>query len=182
MDVSLPVLHSSLQSRVDRMIEAGQVDEVREFFDPFADYTRGIRRAIGVPEFDEFLRAEAAGADEGTKKRLLESAIARIKVNNCTLASRQLQKIQRLYSMCKRSVHRLDPTEVFLNRGSESEAYWEEHVLAKSLRIVHKFLYEEERNNNKHVIVPVSVSTKDVIGSVSSSPAVAMAAVATATH
>ncbi|CAL0309061.1 unnamed protein product [Lupinus luteus] len=110
VDVFLPVLHSSLNARVDRMIEAGQVDEVREFFDPYADYTKGIRRAIGVPEFDEFLRAEST-TDEKTKNKILEAAISRIKVNNCTLANLQVQKIQRLYTLWKRNMHRLDATE-----------------------------------------------------------------------
>ncbi|MED6122265.1 hypothetical protein PIB30_038206 [Stylosanthes scabra] len=183
VDVSVPVLHSSLRSRVDRMIEAGQVEEVRKFFEPFADYNRGIRRAIGVPEFNEFLRAEALGADEETKKMLLDIAIARIKVNNCNLANRQIQKIQRLHNIWKRTMHRLDATEVFLNRkcsNHESQTSWEEHVLAKSLRIVHKFLYEEDRinnnTNNKHVAVPAGINVS------SSSPPVAMAAVGAATH
>ncbi|XP_061347878.1 adenylate isopentenyltransferase 5, chloroplastic-like [Gastrolobium bilobum] len=180
VDVSLPVLHSSLHARVDRMIEGGQLDEVREFFDPCADYTRGIRRAIGVPEFHDFLRAESTTEDYRIKKRLLESAIERIKVNNCTLANRQLQKIHRLHSMWKRSMHRLDATEVFLKSGSDEQAReaWEDHVLAKSLRIVHKFLYEES-----HVVPAGIVSPKDVITAVSAPPPpVAMAAVAAATH
>ncbi|OIW03346.1 hypothetical protein TanjilG_00617 [Lupinus angustifolius] len=163
VDVSLPVLHSSLNARVDRMIEAGQVDEVREFFDPYADYTKGIRRAIGVPEFDEFLRAEAT-TDEKTKNKILEDAISRIKVNNCTLANLQVQKIQRLYTLWKRNMHRLDATEVFLKKGYEE--VWEEHVLAKSLRVMHKFLY----NDKNHVS-----SENDVLATVS-------AAMATATH
>ncbi|KAJ1405628.1 P-loop containing nucleoside triphosphate hydrolase [Sesbania bispinosa] len=163
VDVSLPVLHSSLSSRVDRMIEAGQVDEVREFFDPKEDYTRGIRRAIGVPEFDEFLRAEARGADERTKKRLLEPAIANIKINNCKLANRQLQKIRRLYNIWKRNnyVHRLDATEVFLKTNpEEAEEAWEDHVLAKGRRILHKFLYEETHGfvSPKAVISPAPPS------------------------
>ncbi|BAT87417.1 Adenylate isopentenyltransferase [Vigna angularis] len=168
VDVSLPVLHSSLQARVDRMIDAGQVNEVREFFDPRADYTRGIRRAIGVPEFDDFLRAEASGTeDETTRKRLLEAAIARIKINNCTLANRQIQKIHRLHGLWKRNMHRLDATEVFLG----SRDAWHDHVLAKSLVILHKFLFEEKKT---HVPAGI-VSPKDVIAAVSA-PSVAMAA------
>ncbi|MED6155363.1 Adenylate isopentenyltransferase 5, chloroplastic [Stylosanthes scabra] len=149
VDVSLPVLHSSLEERVDRMIECGQVNEVREFFDPSGAYSRGIRRAIGVPEFHEFLRAESMGADEETKKRLLEDAIATIKVNNCNLANRQLHKIQRLYGMWKRSMHRLDATEAFLNK---EEGVWEDHVVSKARRIVQRFLYDEA--HHQHVPPP----------------------------
>lgn len=146
VDVSLPVLHSSLSARVDRMIEAGQIDEVREFFDPSCcDYTRGVRRSIGVPEFDEFLREEAT-ADERTKNMLLEDAISMIKVNNCKLANRQVQKIHRLHTIWKRNMHRLDATETFFNHSpEEAPKVWEERVLAKSRRIVHKFLFDESR-------------------------------------
>lgn len=164
VDLSLPVLHSSLQARVDRMIEAGQLDEVRDFFDPFGDYNRGIRKAIGVPEFDDFLRAEAEGADEGIKKRLLEAAIARIKINNCTLANRQLQKIHRLYGVWKRNMHRLDATEVFLRSGlsrAASEEAWRDHVLSKSLLILHNFLYNNNSSSyekKKTHVVPFAVS------------------------
>ncbi|KAF8044949.1 hypothetical protein N665_5951s0001, partial [Sinapis alba] len=59
VDVDKPVLHSFVSERVDKMIEMGLVDEVRRIFDPLSsDYSTGIRRAIGVPELDEFLRAE----------------------------------------------------------------------------------------------------------------------------
>ncbi|KAK7292378.1 hypothetical protein RIF29_08156 [Crotalaria pallida] len=141
VDVSLPVLHSSLSARVDRMIEAGQLDEVREFFDySVSDYTRGVRRAIGVPEFDEFLREEARGGDERRKKKLLEAAIAKTKVNNCKLATRQLQKIHRLYTIWKQNMHRLDATEAVFNKGA-----WEDDVASKGRRIVQKFLYGDNR-------------------------------------
>ncbi|KAK2358074.1 adenylate isopentenyltransferase 5, chloroplastic [Trifolium repens] len=144
VDVSFPVLHSSLSARVDRMIEAGQVNEVREFFDEKnRDYTRGIRRAIGVPEFDEFFRAELDGrVDERTMKMLLEVAIDALKMNNIKLANRQVSKIHRLYGMWKRNMHRLDATDVVLKEGN-----WEDCVLTKSLRIVHKFLYEDSYNS-----------------------------------
>jgi len=140
VDVSRQVLQSSLSTRVDRMIEAGQVDEVREIFNKENhDYTRGIRRAIGVPEFDQFFRAELEGkVDERTMKKLLEVAIDALKINNIKLANRQVQKIHRLYGMWKRNMHRLDATEVVLK-----EKTWEDCVLAKSLRIVHKFLYDD---------------------------------------
>lgn len=180
VDVSLPVLHSSLQTRVDRMVDAGQVDEVRQFFDSFVDYTKGIRRAIGVPEFHDFLKAEVNGDDENVKKKLLETAIARIKINNCTLATRQVQKIHRLYGLWKRNMHRLDATEVFLRSGSSScdcQQAWEDHVLGNSLVILHNFLYDETRVRSR------VVSPKDVIAAISSPPmSVPIPAVAAASH
>ncbi|XP_004508369.1 adenylate isopentenyltransferase 5, chloroplastic [Cicer arietinum] len=142
LDVAFPVLHSSLSARVYRMIEAGQIKEVREFFDENNnDYNRGIRRAIGVPEFDKFFRAELEGkTDEITMKKLLEDAIDAVKINNCKLANKQVQKINRLYGMWKKNMHRIDATDVLLKKDC-----WEDRVLAKSVRIVHKFLYAETR-------------------------------------
>ncbi|KAL2341239.1 hypothetical protein Fmac_009179 [Flemingia macrophylla] len=141
VDVALPVLHSSLQARVHRMIDAGQIAEVRDFFHPRADYTRGIRRAIGVPEFHHFLAAEAHGADRTTLRRLLRAAIAALKINNCTLATRQLHKIHRLHSLWKRSMHRLDATEVFLG----SRDAWHDHVLSNTFLVLHKFLSADHK-------------------------------------
>ncbi|KAL2339143.1 hypothetical protein Fmac_013589 [Flemingia macrophylla] len=143
--VSLPVLHSSLETRVDRMIQAGQVDEVRQLFQRHdRDYARGIRRAIGVPEFHAFFEAEADGADDSTRRNLLEAAIHDIKDNNCKLASRQVEKIQRLYGMWKRNMHRLDATEVFLkSTRHEADHAWQDHVLSRATRILHNFLYDD---------------------------------------
>lgn len=174
VDVSLPVLHAFLTDRVDRMVEAGLVEEVRKMFNPKADYTKGIRKAIGVPELDEFLEAEMSPkVDEKTKKKLLEVAINKMKVNNCRLASRQLHKIHRLQGLW--NVHRLDATEAIMLKNNNNnnnnsnnnnnnnvellswKEAWENQVMKKSKRIVHKFLYEEE--SHSHVIPVMSRST-----------------------
>ncbi|KAI4345564.1 hypothetical protein L6164_012672 [Bauhinia variegata] len=165
VDVSLPVLDSFVSERVDRMVKAGLVDEVRQLFDFSSDYTRGNRRAIGVPELDQFLRTEAT-ADERTRKRLLEDAISRIKVNNCVLARRQLQKILRLYRIWEWNMHRLDATEVFKETGEEAEEAWGK-LLARSRRIVGDFLHEEK---------PLPASAKTAARMPAPSNAVAMVA------
>ncbi|KAF7813763.1 adenylate isopentenyltransferase 5, chloroplastic-like [Senna tora] len=135
VDVWLPVLHSFLWNRVDRMVENGQVEEVREMFDPLADYTRGVRRAIGVPELDEFLRREireGQGQGQGSNYH-----------NINTKEKEKLQKIHRLHGLWKRNTHRLDATEAFVRSGEEAEEAWENHVVKKSRRIVSKFLYDQ---------------------------------------
>lgn len=144
VDVSLPLLHSYLPERVDRMVEAGLVDEARKMFDPEADYSRGIRRAIGLPELDKYLRIEAT-ADKRTRARILEGSIAKIKENNCKLACRQLQKIHRLNSQWEWSMHRLDATEVFRKRGREADEVWDKLVFEPSDIIVDQFLYDHDR-------------------------------------
>ncbi|XP_019052080.1 PREDICTED: adenylate isopentenyltransferase 5, chloroplastic-like [Nelumbo nucifera] len=103
------------------MVEARLVGDVRRFFEPEVDYSRGIRWAIRVPEMDRFLRTEAAApADEETLAILLKEAIEEIK-NTCTLARCQLQKIYRLKELLRGKMHCLDATKVFLKHDKEVE-------------------------------------------------------------
>lgn len=57
MDASLPVLDQYVERRVDEMINAGLLNEVCDIYTQNSDYTRGLRQAIGVREFEEFLKA-----------------------------------------------------------------------------------------------------------------------------
>ncbi|KAJ8420185.1 hypothetical protein Cgig2_023002 [Carnegiea gigantea] len=142
VDVSLPILESFVSDRVDQMVKAGLVDEVRAIFDPKADYARGIRRAIGVPELDQFLRMER-NADPATLDALLQDAVEAIKVNTYKLACRQLQKIHRLRDVWGWPLHHVDATEAFLKHGQEANEAWERLVVSPSAVIVGQFLYED---------------------------------------
>ncbi|KAG6523721.1 adenylate isopentenyltransferase 5, chloroplastic-like [Zingiber officinale] len=146
VDVRLPELHRFVADRVDQMVERGMVEEVRRMFDPDVeapDYTRGVRRAIGVPELDRYLRAEASGADEAEKKRLLEEALDEIKANNCKLTCCQLEKIRRLAALSEWGVVRVDATEAFRKKLADAEAAWAEQVVNPSIEIVENFLAAE---------------------------------------
>ncbi|KAL3648930.1 hypothetical protein CASFOL_005333 [Castilleja foliolosa] len=144
VDVSVPVLHSAVSDRVDKMVRAGLVDETREFYEPRGDYSKGIRRAIGVPEMDELFRNEGLVDDE-TRKKLLEECIDRIKVNTRSLASRQVKNILRLEQELRPCrVHRLNATEMFLTRGKEeADEAWEKLVAGPGTSIVGRFLCED---------------------------------------
>lgn len=144
VDVSLPILYSFVSERVDRMVKAGLIDEVRDMFDPnkFDDYSQGIKRAIGVPELDHFLRNEAI-VDAKTRRKLLDEAIDKIKENTCMLASRQLQKIHRLHSIWNWNMHRIDATPVFLTSGKKVDNLWDKLVAGPSTMIVNQFLCDK---------------------------------------
>lgn len=144
VDVAMPMLHSFVSDRVDKMVDRGMVEEVRDLFNPNADYSRGIRRAIGVPELDKFFRVEPF-CDAETRARLLAEAIDSIKMNTSKLACRQLEKIHRLRNIKGWRMHRLDATDVFSKRGGEAEAAWENMVAASGEAIVSRFLYDSER-------------------------------------
>ncbi|XP_027367516.1 adenylate isopentenyltransferase 3, chloroplastic [Abrus precatorius] len=146
VDVSMPVLYSYVAERVDQMFHSGMVDELRPFFNPNGDYSRGIRRAIGVPEFDEYFRREAFVGEE-TRKKLLEEALSAIKLNTCKLAMKQLGKIHRLKNVKRWEIHRLDATAVFRKRGQESNEAWNKLVAEPSAMIVARFLYNSTNTN-----------------------------------
>lgn len=56
VDASIPVLDEYVGQRVDCMVAAGLLNEVYDIYNLNMDYTRGLRQAIGVREFREFLR------------------------------------------------------------------------------------------------------------------------------
>ncbi|XP_031495625.1 adenylate isopentenyltransferase 5, chloroplastic-like [Nymphaea colorata] len=140
VDVSLPVLHKFVSDRVDRMVRAGLVEEVRGVFQPKADYTLGLRKSIGVPELDQFLRAESCGADAQTLAALLEVAIDQIKANTRKLTHNQLRKIHMLRDIHGWNLHRLDATGAVESSGQVSRDDWERRVVGPSMSIVGRFL------------------------------------------
>lgn len=140
--VHMPVLHSFVSDRVDQMVSNGMVDEVRNVFHLNANYDRGIRKAIGVPEFDKFFREEAY-LDDKSREKLLQEAISDVKYNTCQLACRQLEKIQNLKTHKGWKINRIDATEVFTRRtkSARSNEAWEMLVARPSAKIVRDFLY-----------------------------------------
>ncbi|XP_022936891.1 adenylate isopentenyltransferase 5, chloroplastic-like [Cucurbita moschata] len=157
VDVSLPILHNFVSDRVDQMVDGGFVGEVREIFDPKGDYSYGIKRAIGVPELHDYLKAERDGADERTLSILLELAISKIKDNTCLLALRQWQKIRRLQNKRNWNLQRLDATCAFLTEGGNSHPVWEKNVIEPSSMIVDKFLHDDTRHITTTIFSPEPV-------------------------
>ncbi|KAL2235550.1 UNVERIFIED_CONTAM: Adenylate isopentenyltransferase 5, chloroplastic [Sesamum indicum] len=143
MDVAIPVLHSYVSKRVDQMVDSGLVEEGKAFFDPkIRDYDYGIRRAIGVPEMDEFFRSEGL-VDGETRAKLLKAAIDEIKMNTCKLACRQVEKILRMREEFGWQIYRLNATEVFLRCGGDANDAWEKLVLEPSTNMVARFICKE---------------------------------------
>ncbi|KAK7280470.1 hypothetical protein RJT34_25534 [Clitoria ternatea] len=148
--ISFPVLSVYLLKRVDDMLDSGMVDELARFFLDEACPTRtgfGLRKAIGVPEFDRFFKAYPPGYkgdDDSPRERAYGEAVRAIKDNTCQLAKRQIGKILRL----KRAgwdLRRIDATEVFravLTSRGGSDDMWERQVLEPSVKIVKRFLME----------------------------------------
>ncbi|PHT59969.1 Adenylate isopentenyltransferase 5, chloroplastic [Capsicum baccatum] len=168
IDVKLELLQRFVSERVDKMVKDGLVEEAREFFNPDGDYTSGIRRAIGVPEMDEYFRNEDKLINEDALDEMLQRAIENIKTNTCKLACCQRENILRLERQLGWNINRLDATEAFEKKGGESHQAWRRLVSEPSARFVHYFLGEELLN------IPTPPS--------SSSSTSFLPAVATATH
>ncbi|KAJ0797092.1 putative transferase [Helianthus annuus] len=140
VDVAMLVLEQFVSDRVDRMVAAGMVEEVRNMYSPKTDYSKGIRRAIGVPEFDSYFRAEySSSTNQKTRALLLEKAINDTKINTCKLARKQIEKIHRLKDVKGWKIHRLDATKVLQKRGTEADKAWEELVVGPASLIVKDF-------------------------------------------
>lgn len=121
VDASLPVLDRYVEQRVDCMMDDGLLNEVYDIYNLNADYTRGLRQAIGVREFEPLLRTcvvkdmyeRERELTEGSEKGktlfncnlmelvrssddtestiLLEEAIEKVKVNTRRLVRRQVK-------------------------------------------------------------------------------------------
>lgn len=99
------------------MVDSGLLDEVVDIYKPDADYTKGIRQAIGVREFADFLRCFSCEpqnssssscslfsadktlkelhrilgfSDANKQKLLLTEAIEEVKLNTRRLVRRQV--------------------------------------------------------------------------------------------
>ncbi|XP_027351483.1 adenylate isopentenyltransferase 5, chloroplastic-like [Abrus precatorius] len=147
LHVSLPVLFEYLDKRVDEMLDAGIVDEIREAFVPGTkyDYSRGVKRAIGVPELEHYLRIEKEIDDEAQKEKILQHAIRKTKENTCKLAEMQQFKIHRLNCELGWEMIKIDSTPVFeaVLNGADYKHLYKEIVFKPSMEIVQRFLLEE---------------------------------------
>lgn len=74
VDASLPVLDRYVEQRVDCMMDAGLLNEVYDIYNSNADYTRGLRQAIGVREFEPLLRTGVVEDINKLEKELNEGS------------------------------------------------------------------------------------------------------------
>jgi adenylate dimethylallyltransferase (cytokinin synthase) len=183
VDADEPVLLRYACRRVDRMMEHGLVDEVRAFFRQDGDYSRGIARAIGVPEMHAYFRLEAVVAlagDARIRARVLAAAVSEIKANTCRLACRQREKIHRLRTLPGWSLRRLDVTKVLSLKvagdvvdADAERAAWERDAAGPATRDVAAFLEGKMADDGDYtdgdiggfVVPPVTTKEGAVAGS-----------------
>ncbi|XP_039165667.1 adenylate isopentenyltransferase [Eucalyptus grandis] len=162
VDVSLPILKKCLPKRVDGMLRMGAFDELARYYDlrrTDPGGRAGLRKAIGVPEFDQYFEKYPprgvgpgdAWEPEDARERdndpvregAYQEALREIKKNAGQLMKRQIMKIRQL-SESGWELHRLDATEaVRLATAPEEEDVWKRQVLEPSVEIVNQFLQEK---------------------------------------
>ncbi|XP_044494605.1 adenylate isopentenyltransferase-like [Mangifera indica] len=158
VDSSVRVLYEYLDKRVDQMFETGMFEELQAYFresevlkDSVSSLSRsGLRKAIGLPEFERYFREYPAEKVESfrewdhVRRVVYEEAVREIKENTRQLAKRQIGKIKKLRDGGW-DIRRLDATAAFTallmcKQEEEWRSVWEKQVLEPSVKIVKRFL------------------------------------------
>ncbi|KAL6650687.1 hypothetical protein ACP70R_009612 [Stipagrostis hirtigluma subsp. patula] len=153
LDAAPELLEWYAARRVDDMVARGLVDEARAAFVAAVadadgarevDYTRGVRRAIGLPEMHAYLAAEREGAaGEAELGVMLARALREIKGNTSLLAGAQVEKIRRLSTLDGWDVRRVDVTPVFARMADGAACHketWDTLVWEPCEEMVRSFL------------------------------------------
>ncbi|KAL8496409.1 hypothetical protein ACS0TY_020208 [Phlomoides rotata] len=154
VDASLSALDQYVNRRLDLMVSAGLLEEVCDIYKPNADYTRGLRQAIGVREFEDFLRYSNSechkmfkenvhqildSSGEDRPKLILEEAIEKVKLNTRRLVRRQRRRISRLQMLFGWNIHFIDVTSCMqLQCGWDN--LWAVDVVEPAANIIKSFL------------------------------------------
>ncbi|KAL8094259.1 tRNA dimethylallyltransferase 2 [Apium graveolens] len=173
VDASIPVLDEYVERRVDCMVATGLLNEVYDIYNLNMDYTRGLRQAIGVREFEEFLRVYLS---EGRNNNDTESMqkMSRKKLNNIlkedlsailqshmdnplkTLLADSIENVKantrRLVRRQKRRLHRLQALfgwDIHVVDATDSllcfsESSWFMNVIDPSAKIISSYLNKDK--------------------------------------
>lgn len=171
MDASLPVLDRYVEQRVDCMMHEGLLNEVYDIYNLNAVYTRGLRQAIGVREFEPLLRTcvvkdmherereltEGSSIEKGEtlfNHNLMELVRSSSNTESTILLEEAIEKVKlntrRLIRRQKRMLSRLQTlfgwnihyVDSTESISSKSEDVWTRQVVESAVKIVKSFLSE----------------------------------------
>ncbi|CAJ1979174.1 unnamed protein product [Sphenostylis stenocarpa] len=171
VDASLPVLDRHVEQRVDCMMDDGLLNEVYDIYNLNADYTRGLRQAIGVREFEPLLRTcvvkdmcdrereltEGSSIEKGKtlfNGNLMELVRSSSNTESTILLEEAIEKVKvntkRLVRRQKRMLSRLQNlfswnihyVDSTESISSKSEDVWTRQVVESAVKIFKCFLSE----------------------------------------
>ncbi|CAL4975861.1 unnamed protein product [Urochloa decumbens] len=130
------VLNEYLNRRVDDMVDAGLVQELKDYFDASSNYVQqtGLHKAIGVQELGKYFTGHKSYGD----------AIAEMKHNTQVLAKVQSAKIRHMLDVWGWPIFSLDATETIqahingLDHMTEINA-WKHNVSGPALNAISEF-------------------------------------------
>ncbi|KAL6639442.1 hypothetical protein ACP70R_023172 [Stipagrostis hirtigluma subsp. patula] len=132
------ILNEYLNRRVDDMVDAGMIEEIKDYYDYISSNNyferTGLSKAIGVAELGEYFKGHKSRCD----------AIAEIKANTQVLAKTQIARIRHMVDVWGWPVCFLDATETIrahLNGSKYTmEAMaWERDVSGPGLKAISEF-------------------------------------------
>ncbi|GJM89671.1 hypothetical protein PR202_ga05880 [Eleusine coracana subsp. coracana] len=159
------LLAEYLDRRVDDMVGAGMVEELREYFAATTPAERaahaGLGKAIGVAEL----------GDHFAGRRTFRAAIDDIKANTRDLAVAQVEKIRRMADAWGWPVRRLDASGAVRARlhgaGAEESACWERDVRGPGIAAIRGFLADQINADEEESMLrmrPRGMQCCDVVG------------------
>lgn len=157
------ILSERLDKRVDKMIENGALEEIKEMDeflrkqDPPPDLTKGIWQVIGFKEFLPWLDLK----QENTK--LFEEGVERMKIRTRQYAKYQVKWIRKLLAMELQKESRFNfkyGGKLYLLNASDLSK-WQENVSSIGLSIAKQFLAGGS-SSVKHAQVPEELESKNV--------------------
>ncbi|XP_073140230.1 tRNA dimethylallyltransferase 2-like isoform X2 [Henckelia pumila] len=140
------------------MVEAGLFEEVCDIYKSDSDYTQGLRQAIGVREFEDFLRyrntedqksslcpkmhkdnlCDLVNSSCGDQSNfMLIESIDKVKLNTRRLVRRQKRRLNQLQLLFGWKIHYLDVTSCISCSLDDS---WAVNVVEPSVKIIESFL------------------------------------------
>ncbi|CAM8955662.1 unnamed protein product [Rhodiola kirilowii] len=182
VDASLPIVDKYVNDRVDCMVACGLLDEVHAIYIENANYTRGLRQAIGVREFEEFLKLcsfdtnndqSSCKTNDGNSHKLNdrsseENVLVTLNSSNCKDEKMILQQAidnmkmhtRRLVRRQKRRIDRLKSlfgwkihfVDATESFSSDSTDVWVNHVVQPSVELISTFL-----NDNANTVDDMKV-------------------------
>ncbi|ESQ54859.1 hypothetical protein EUTSA_v10026816mg [Eutrema salsugineum] len=167
IDVAQPVLFEYLSLRLEKMMKTGMFEEIAEFHRtkkaPKEPVAVGIWKAIGVQEFDDYLKTYKWDNDkenwDPVRQEAFKKAVRAIKENTFQLTKDQIKKIRKLRT-AGWEIRKVDATATFReairaakerDRGDEMQRMiWNREVVEPCVGIVKRHL-EQQINKNKRM-------------------------------